>query len=88
VTGTVRSFNYEIDGLVNGLLLSNGTSVYFPAELGTEVARTVAINERVRVTGWPRTGATGKQLMDGQIITNRRTGASVTVARLPPPLAP
>jgi hypothetical protein len=88
VTGTVRSFNYGIDGMVNGLILSNGAAVYFPPELGTQVAGTVAIGDRVRVTGWPRTGPTGNRLMDGQSITNRRTGASVTVARIPLPPGP
>jgi len=88
VTGTVRSFNYGIDGQVNGLILSDGTAVYFPLEFGNQVTSAVAISGRVRVTGWPRTGPVGNRLMDAQTMTNRRTGASVTVTNTPLPPSP
>jgi hypothetical protein len=88
VTGTVRSFNYGLDGQINGVVLSNGTAVYFPPELGAQVANSLAVNERVRVTGWPRTGPAGNRLMDAEMITNRRTGVSVTVTDPPRPPAP
>ena len=74
IVGTVRSYNYEISGQVNGLVLSDGTAVYFPAEFGTQVAGIVSLNGRVRVTGWSRIGPRGNSLMDAEVITNPRTG--------------
>jgi hypothetical protein len=35
LSGTIRSFNYGLDGQINGLILSDGTAVYFPPELGS-----------------------------------------------------
>lgn len=86
VSGTVRSFNYAPDGQVNGLILSDGSAVYFPAELRNQVTNTVPINVRVTVTGWARTGPTGNRLIDAQTVRNRRTGASVSVGSPPPPV--
>jgi hypothetical protein len=88
VAGTVRSFNYDIDGQVNGLILTDGTAVYFPPDLASQVMSTVEISGRVRVSGWPRTGPAGNRLMDAQNITNRRTGASVTITNAPLPPSP
>jgi hypothetical protein len=85
VTGTVRSFNYGVDGQVNGLILSDGTTVYFPPELGPQVTGAVAVSARVRVTGWPRTGPAGNRLMDAQVIANQKTGASLTITNTPLP---
>jgi hypothetical protein len=86
VTGTVRSLNYGIDGQVNGLILSDGTAVYFPPELGSQVLGAVSVSARIRVTGWPRTGPAGNRLMDAQVIANPKTGASLIVTNTP--LAP
>lgn len=55
-SGTIRSFNYGLDGQINGLILSDGTAVYFPPELGSQIETAVQIGGRVAVTGWPRTG--------------------------------
>jgi hypothetical protein len=81
----VRSFNYAPDGQVNGLILSDGSAVYFPPEVASQVTSAVAINVRVTITGWPRTGPAGNRLIDAQTITNRRTGASVPVGNPPTP---
>ena len=51
VTGAVRSLNYEVDGQVNGLVLADGTAVYFPPEVAGQVTSTVAVGGRVRVRG-------------------------------------
>jgi hypothetical protein len=88
VTGVVRSFNYGFDGQVNGLILSDGTAIYFSPEIASQVTRTVAISGRVRVTGSLRTGPTGNRLIDAQIITNRQTGVSFTVPNTAFPPAP
>jgi len=86
--GTIRSFNYGLDGQINGLILSDGTAVYFPPELGSQIATAVQIGGRVAVTGWPRTGPSGNRLIDAQTITNRRTGATVTTNDSAPPPGP
>ena len=83
VTGVIRSLNYGFDGQVNGLILSDGTAIYFPPEVASQVTRTVSVGGRVRVTGSLRTGPTGNRLIDAQIITNRQTGGSVTVPPAP-----
>ena len=88
VAGVVRSFNYGVDGQVNGFVLSDGTPVYFLPEVADQVTRAVAIGGRVRVTGSLRAGPTGNRLMDAQIITNRQTGISVTVPNSAFPPAP
>jgi hypothetical protein len=86
IAGTVRSFNYGPDGQPNGLILTDGTMAYFPPEFATQVTSTVPLNGRVAISGWPRVGVTGNRLVDAQAITNRRTGASVTInGPLPPP---
>jgi hypothetical protein len=83
VTGAVRSFNYGPDGQVNGLILSNGTVIYFPPEYADHVTRIIAVSGRVRVTGEQRTSPAGKRLIDAQVITNQQSGSSVTLANLP-----
>jgi hypothetical protein len=79
ITGVIRSLNYGIDGQVNGLVLSDGTPIYFPPEVAGQVTRSVAVGGRVRVAGSERTGPAGNRLVDAQVITNRQTGVSVTV---------
>jgi hypothetical protein len=79
LSGVVRSFNYGIDGQVNGFVLSDQTLVYFPPEFAEQVTRTVAVGGSVKVVGSPRASPTGNQLIDAQVITNRKTGVSATV---------
>jgi hypothetical protein len=79
LAGAVRSFNYEVDGQVNGLVLSDGTVVYFPPEITDQVTRAVAVGGSVRVTGSLRAGPAGNRLLDAQTVTNRKTGVSVIV---------
>jgi len=88
VTGVVRSLNYGVDGQVNGFVLSDGTPVYFPPQVASQVTRAVTVGARVRVTGSLRTGPTGNRLMDAQVITNRQTSVSVTVSNQAFPPAP
>jgi hypothetical protein len=83
VTGAVRSFNFEVDGEVNGLVLTDGAVVYFPPEIADLVTRAIAVGGRVRVTGTLRAGPAGNRLLDAQTITNRKTGVSVTVPAFP-----
>jgi hypothetical protein len=77
-----------LDGQINGLILSDGTAVYFPPEVGSQIATAVQIGGRVAVTGWPRTGPSGNRLIDAQTITNRRTGTTVSTNGSAPPPGP
>ena len=88
ITGVVRSYNYGLDGQVNGLILSDGTAVYSAPELGAQVAQLAPVGTRVRITGQPRIGRAGNRLIDAAIITNQRTGASVTAVNAAVPLPP
>jgi hypothetical protein len=68
------------------LILSDGTIVFFAPELSSQVINAVPVAARVTVTanGWQRIGPGGNRLLDAQTITNRRTGATLNVAILPP----
>ena len=47
-----------------------------------------AVDERVKLTDWPRNGPTGNRRMDAEINTNRRVSASVRAANAPQPPHP
>ena len=85
ITGVVRSFNFGPAGEVNGLILSEGTVVYFPPDQGNQVTLLVRRGMRVRVRGWVRQGPAGNELLSAETITNRATGNSITLTNQPPP---
>jgi hypothetical protein len=85
ITGVVRSFNYGPAGDVNGLILDQGTVVYFPPEQSSQVTELVQAGSRIRVRGWVRQGPAGNALLGAEIITNRTTGNSISIAAQPPP---
>ena len=85
VTGVVRSFNYGAAGEVNGVILDQGTVVYFPPEQAGQVTQLVQVGSRIRVRGWVRQGPAGNALIGAETITNRTTGNSISVADQPPP---
>jgi len=84
VTGVVRSFNYGAAGEVNGVVLDQGTVVYFPPEQAGQVAQLVRVGSRIRVRGWVRQGPAGNALIGAETMTNRTTGNSISVADQPP----
>jgi hypothetical protein len=87
ITGVVRSFNYGPAGEVNGLILDQGTVVYFPPEQADQVTQLAQVGSRIRVRGSVRKGPAGNALIAAETITNRRTGNSIAVVDqpLPPP---
>jgi hypothetical protein len=85
VTGVVRNFNYGPAGEVNGLILNQGTVVYFPPEQSGQVTQVAQMGSRIRVRGWVRQGPTGNALLGAETITNRTTGNSISVAAQAPP---
>ena len=85
ITGVVRSFNYGPAGEVIGVILDQGTVVYFPPEQAGQVIQLVQVGSRIRVRGWVRQGPAGNALLGAETITNRTTGNSISVADQPPP---
>jgi hypothetical protein len=85
INGVVRSFNYGPAGEVNGLILDQGSVVYFPPEQSSQVTQLVQAGSRIRVRGWVRQGPAGNALIGAEIITNRTTGNSISIAAQPPP---
>jgi len=85
ISGVVRSFNYGPAGEVNGLILDQGTVVYFPPEQAGQVTQLVRVGSRIRVRGSVRQGPAGKSLIGAETMTNRRTGNSIPVLDQPPP---
>src|SRR6266852_5085752 len=85
ITGVVRSFNYGPAGEVNGVILDQGTVVYFPPGQAGQVIQLVQVGSRIRVRGWVRQGPAGNALLGAETITNRTTGNSISVADQPPP---
>jgi hypothetical protein len=84
ITGSVRSFNYGPAGEVNGLILDQGTVVYFPPEQAGRVTQLAQVGSRIRVRGAVRQGPAGNELIAAETLTNRRTGNSISVADQPP----
>jgi hypothetical protein len=85
IAGVVRSYNYGPAGEVNGLILDQGTVVYFPPEQAGQVTQLVQVGSRIRVRGSVRQGPAGNTLIGAETITNRRTGNSISVTDQPPP---
>jgi len=87
IIGVVRSFNYGPAGEVDGVVLRQGTVVYFPPEQAYQVMQFIRVGAGVRVRGSLRPGPTGNQLLSANAITNRATGNSIIFASQPlPPL--
>src|ERR1700679_2744269 len=56
--GTIKAFNSGPNGETNGFILSDGTAILFPAEMGDQFRSTVREGSRISVTGMSRAGAT------------------------------
>lgn len=92
VRNRIRQFNYGPEGEISGFVLSNGTQVNLPPETGEQVASLVKSKSEVTVNGYARQSVSGRTILDatsitadGQTITNRRTGNSISVVDQPPP---
>lgn len=84
ITGSVRSFNYGPAGEVNGVILDQGTVVYFPPDQAGQITQLAQVGSRIRVRGALRQGPAGNALIAAETLTNRRTGNSISVADQPP----
>jgi hypothetical protein len=86
IGGVVRAFNYGPAGDVDGLILNSGVIIHFPPEQSSQVTPLAPLGSRVQIRGWSHIGPAGDQLIDAQNITNRQTGASISLAA--PPIGP
>jgi len=83
--GTVKAFNSGPNGETNGFILSDGTAILFPPEMGDQFRSTVREGSRISVTGMSRVGVSGRMVVNAQTIS--ANGQSFTVP-VPPPLPP
>ena len=72
--GTIKAFNLGPNAETDGLILSDGTVVFFPSETGEPLRASIREGSRVTFTGVSRPGAFNRLIVDAQIITaNGRT---------------
>jgi hypothetical protein len=83
--GTIKAFNSGPNGETNGFILSDGTAILFPAEMGDQFRSTVREGARIFVTGMSRAGVSGRMVVNAQTIT--ANGQTFTVP-VPPPVPP
>ena len=80
--GTIKAFNLGPNGETDGLILSDGTAVFFPAETGEPLRASIKEGSRITFTGVSRSGAFNRVVVDAQTIT--ANGQTFTVAVAPP----
>jgi hypothetical protein len=81
--GTIKAFNMGPNGETDGLILSDGTAVFFPPETGEPLRASVKEGSRITFTGVSRPGAFNRLIVDAQTIT--ANGQTFTAAVTPPP---
>jgi hypothetical protein len=81
--GTIKAFNLGPNGETNGLILSDGTAVFFPVETGDQLRASIKEGSRITFTGVSRPGASNRLVVDAQSIT--ANGQTFTIAVVPPP---
>jgi hypothetical protein len=86
--GSIRQFNYGPEGEVAGLLLSNGTLVNFPPEMGVQIAGLAKVKSEVSVAGYQRQGTTGKTVFSAVTVTVDGQTFGIPGGQAQPPTAP
>jgi hypothetical protein len=81
--GTIKAFNLGPNGETDGLILSDGTAVFFPPETAEPLRASIKEGSRVTFTGVSRPGAFNRLIVDAQTIT--ANGQTFTAAVVPPP---
>ena len=67
--GTIRAFNLGPNGETDGLILNDGTAVFFPPQTGEPLRASVKEGSRITFTGVSRPGAFNRLVVDAQTIT-------------------
>jgi hypothetical protein len=83
-TGQVTSYLLNREGLVDGLLLDNGTQVKFPAHLSDRLLEVAQSGNEISIMGTPGVPTDFGQEVKASSITNTETGE--TLAEEPPVL--
>ena len=80
--GVVQRFTHSATGAADGFLLDDGTAVHFPAYLAAQVARLIAPNANVRVTGLMVEGTDrgATRVLEARTITDVASNRTLTVA--------
>ena len=86
--GTIKAFNLGPNGETNGLILSDGITVFFPPETGAPLRASIKEGTRVTFTGVSRPGAFSRLVVDAQTITANGQTFTAAVAQPPFPGAP
>src|ERR1700689_5198487 len=81
--GTIKAFNLGPNGETDGLILNDGTAVFFPPETGEPLRASIKEGSRITFTGVSRPGAFNRLVVDAQTIT--ANGQTFTAAVAPPP---
>jgi hypothetical protein len=90
VTAQISSFTANTRGLMDGVVLDDGTRVHFRPHMGTTLLPLLTRGDRIRVTGWEMDRGGGR-VLEAKTITNLRTNTAVDVSAFadpPPPHAP
>jgi hypothetical protein len=85
---SVKQFNYGPEGEVTGLLLSNGTLVNFPPEMGTQLASLAKEKSQVSVVGYSRQSISGRNVVDALSISTGGQTITAPVGQQAPPSSP
>jgi hypothetical protein len=75
VEGTIVQYLMNHHGEIDGFLLSNGTQVHFPPHMERNLVAVAKPNDVVSVQGYRSVGG---PVMNAYVITNTKTGQSVT----------
>lgn len=85
VSAQITGYTTNARGLMDGIVLDDGTQVHFRPHVGTAVLPLLVRGDRVRVIGWDADRA-GRRVVEAKTITNVRTGMTVDVASIPDPM--
>ena len=86
--GTIKAFNLGPNGETDGLILSDGTAVFFPPETAEPLRASIKEGSRITFTGVSRPVAFNRVVVDAQTITANGQTFTAAVAPPPPPGGP
>jgi len=88
VTAQIASYTANARGLMDGVVLDDGTRVHFRPHMGTTLSPLLLRGDRIRVSGWEMDRPGVGRILEAKMITNLRTNTSVDVAAFADPTPP
>ena len=88
VTAQIASYTANARGLMDGMVLDDGTRVHFRPHMGMTLSPLLLRGDRIRVTGWEMDRPGVGRVLEAKMITNLRTNTSVDVAAFADPAPP